>query len=149
MKKLFKKIFGKFLKPKIKYNITEKADAIVERDNLRKKVDQLQTKLDATVAKYPIVDINVGDPSPTDKEDRKLYVAAVAGFHKNYLKPKINQMISTTNSILKDIQNERDLDLVLKGSIYAFEELNRWGDVMISEQVSIQIGENPASDIDK
>lgn len=147
--KILRKIFGwELIKTEKITDLTKAADAIIERDNLVKEVKRLKIELDTKVAKYPVVDINVGDPAPVDKEERALYVAAVAGFHKDYLKPKIKQMISTSNSLLSEIANERDLDLVLKGSIYSFKELDRWGDTMISEQVGNQTGANPASESD-
>lgn len=149
MNKWLKKFFGyELVKSEKVPELGRAAEAIVERDDLKKENDRLRRDLDAAVAKYPIVSMDVGDPSPKDKEERKLYVAAIAGFHKDYLKPKIQQMISTTHSLLKDMQNERELDLVLKGTVYSLEELDKWGDSMISEQVSNQIGQNPASEND-
>lgn len=149
MNKILRKFFGcELVRSKKIPDFAKAAKAVVERDDLKEEVRKLREELDTKIAKYPVVDINVGDPAPKDKEDRALYVAAVAGFHKNYLKPKISQMISTSNDLLNEIANERDLDLVLKGSVYCLKEFDRWGDAMISEQVGNQVGVNPASEKD-
>ncbi len=90
-----------------------------------------------------IIDMDLGDPSPKDTENRKLYVAQVAGIHKEILEPKFRQMISATHALMEPTDNERDYDLILKGVCYALREMLRWGESMVNEQMSYQSGDNP------
>lgn len=85
------------------------------------------------------IDITLGDPTPTDSEQRKAYVAQVAGFFESILKPKINHMIMVTHNLLEATDTDRDFDLVLKGVIYSFREFKKWGESMVNEQLANQV----------
>lgn len=141
MKKLT--LFGYCLVKEKEFDVASNSDIerlklVVERDDLKLKLAQLQSKISALETERPIIDVNMGDPSPTEFKSRKLYVAAVAGLHKDYLGPKIMQMISKSQSLLSEPANNRDEDLSLKGAIYALWELYGWGNRMISEHMSYQ-----------
>lgn len=84
------------------------------------------------------VDVGIGDPIPSNQEERKIYVAQVAGFHKQILEAKMNQMLSVTSHLLGAVENERDFDLILKGVIYTLNELKKWGASMINEHLANQ-----------
>jgi len=125
----------------------EIAKAIIERDKLRAKVLRLENQVDSLKKRQPIIDPLIGDPSPKKQTERKQYVAEVAGVHKHILEPKFKQMISTAHSLLEDETNSREADQALKGATYVLWELVRWGDLMVSEQVSYQ-SENLSSEED-
>lgn len=116
----------------------ERLKLIVERDEFKARVRDLESKLEAINTARPVIDVNLGDPSPTDSKSRKMYVAAVAGLHKDILGPKIKQMISKSHSLLSESTNTRDEDLSLKGAVYGLWELYNWGEKMINEQMSYQ-----------
>ena len=84
----------------------------------------------------PFIKIDMGDPSPKDVQQRESYVAAVAGFHTDYLKPKIDQMLSAAHNLGEEASNPRDVDLVLKGAMYTFREFLLWGKSMTNEHLS-------------
>lgn len=85
-----------------------------------------------------IIDIEIGDPTPTDSEARKIYVATVAGFFKNIMEPKLKYMLSYLHNRFEEQDSERDFDLILKGAAYSYRELIKWGNTMINEQISNQ-----------
>lgn len=88
----------------------------------------------------PIFDFNIGDPIPGG-EARKGYVASVAGFYKDILEPKLKQMIAVSYTMLEETSNDRDFDLILKGVVYSFRDLMKWGETMHNEQVANQTGD--------
>jgi len=90
------------------------------------------------VDKKDLIDVSARDPSPTDKEARALYVSQVAGIYKEILEPKLKQMITRAHDMLEEASNDREYDQAIKGTIYAFRELMRWGELMVSEQVDNQ-----------
>lgn len=83
-------------------------------------------------------DIRIGDPTPQKASQRKTYVAEVAGFHKTTLKDKLMFMIHTIHLLQEDEKVSEKQNDLLKGAIYAFRELDRWGDMMISETMANQ-----------
>lgn len=97
---------------------------------------ELYDRLVGEKKKHDPIDVNMGDPAPEDQKQRRVYVNEVAGFHRTHLREKMLQMISSSYSLLEASSNDRDLDLTLKGTIYAFRELIRWGDRMVSEDIS-------------
>lgn len=109
-----------------------------EKIKLEEELKNIRARLFSLEEIRPKIDINIGDPSPVDYENRKLYVAAVAGLHKDILSPKLYQMISKNREEMDNMENVRDLDLVLKGVSYALWELDRWGNQMIGEQIENQ-----------
>lgn len=111
-----------------------------ELANLTSEKKELLSKLKVR----ELIDIKLGDPAPLDKEQRALYVAKVAGLHKEIFEPKIKHMISNAHSLLEETDNPRDYDLMVKGGIYMLWELHRWGELMMSEQVANQNNQNPS-----
>lgn len=112
----------------------------VENDILEQTIDELKSQISGmrehlNQGRYSI-GLATGDPSPVDKEQRALYVARVAGFHKEILAPKLKSMISKAHDILADSDNTRENDLSVKGAIFAFWELLRWGEMMQGEFMS-------------
>jgi len=76
------------------------------------------------------------DPTPTDSEARKQFVARVASLQNDVLKPKLLYMIKNAHEMMEITDNDRDVDLVLKGSIYMARELIRWGDQCQNELIA-------------
>lgn len=82
---------------------------------------------------HGIIDISVGDPTPTDATARREFVATVASLQTNILKPKLLYMIKNAHELLELSDNDRDYDQAVKGTIYALREMIRWGDQCINE----------------
>lgn len=125
------------------------AKLIAEREGLQKNNEIMAREIQMMNQKRPPIDVRVGEPSPVDKEQRKLYVAAVAGLHKDILEPKLKQMISGLYEMLEDASNDREYDQAIKGSIYFAWEMIRWGERMVNEQIANQQGETPGSPDEK
>lgn len=154
-KKLFKKIgyvpeathvSVKFLNETIDANIDSLNQKIekLERENLQLRTEVAAKKEPVTKEYF---DVNIGDPTPADSGERKMYVGQAAGFFKSILEPKIKHMISVTHNILEETNSERDFDLILKGVVYSFREFLKWGESMVNEQMSYQT-ENLPEDTD-
>ena len=128
-------------------------ELIVQRDDFKDKIDDLTIKISRKQIdqeyKKQLIDIDIGDPGPKDVVKRKEYVAKVAGLHKEILEPKLRQMISVSHNLSESVSADRDFDFLMKGVVYAFREILKWGESMVSEQVANQIGENPSSPKDK
>lgn len=88
----------------------------------------------------PIFDFSVADPIPGG-DARKGYVASVAGYYRDLLEPKLKQMIAVAHNLLEETSNDRDFDLTIKGVVYSFRELMKWGEAMHNEQVANQTGD--------
>lgn len=104
-----------------------------ERNVLKAEIVTLRTR---EGKERSIIDTNIGDTTPTDSEARKMYVASVAGFFKNIMEPKLKEMISVAHNVLEERDSDRDFDLILKGIIYSYRDLIRWGESMLNEQIS-------------
>lgn len=89
--------------------------------------------------KEDLIDITLGDPTPSDSAERKAYVAKVAGFFKDVMEPKINHMISVAHNMMEATDSDREFDLILKGVVYSFREFKKWGEMMLNEQIANQI----------
>jgi len=135
----------------LKSESDEKLRAV--REMYERQLDEVQQKYSLSRAevialkkedeeKKVIFAFDIGDPIPKSEEDRKMYVASVAGFYKDILEPKLKQMISVALNLLEESSNERDFDLTLKGVVYSFRELMKWGETMINEQVANQTENN-------
>lgn len=99
----------------------------------------------------PFINVGMKDPSPSDSEERKAYVASVAQFHKDILKPKLLHLISGIREQLEKMDSTLDdrgvpiasfrsneFDKILKGTINAFWLLFEWGEQMTGEQLENQ-----------
>ena len=104
-----------------------------ERNVLKAEIVTLRTREEKQKS---IIDTNIGDTTPVDSEERKMYVASVAGFFKNIMGPKLEEMISVAHNVLEERDSDRDFDLILKGVIYSYRDLIRWGESMLNEQLS-------------
>lgn len=82
------------------------------------------------------VGLATGDPSPSDQLQRASYVASVAGVYKDILEPKLRQMIARSQELISNTENTREEDLAIKGMIFGYWELLRWGSMMVSEHLS-------------
>ena len=85
---------------------------------------------------HGIIDVSLGDPTPTDPVERQQFVAQVASLQMNILKPKLEYMITKVHEILELTDNDRDYDQALKGTIYAFREIIRWGESCFNEHIA-------------
>ncbi len=120
----------------------EGGQKILEKDL---KVENLFLKRELEKVKpRPVVDVNLKDPGPTDSENRKLYVAQVAGFHKDVMGHKLLHLIAESRSQFEQIDrntygySQEQFDLILKGTINALWLIYSWGEDMINEQISNQ-----------
>lgn len=130
-------------------NEVDRLNLIVDRDNHKKESILLKTKLDAYELSSKvrrIIPMDTGDPIPEGGDQRKFYVAKVAGLHKDILKPKLKQMISKVHNLLEEESNDHNLDLILKGAVYSFREILIWGDSMVNEQIANQIDDPSLAD---
>ena len=128
------------------------ATLIAENSKLKRLCSEVSKQnriLEDKIKKKDLVDVKMGDPAPIDSEQRKLYVSKIAGLHKEILEPKLKQMISSIHTLLEDETNPRDLDQTLKGTIYAFWEIIRWGNMMVNEQISNQMNQSQDLSNDK
>ena len=50
-------------------------------------------------------------------------------------------MIAVSYTMLEETSNDRDFDLILKGVVYSFRDLMKWGEIMYNEQVANQTGD--------
>jgi hypothetical protein len=107
----------------------------LERENLQLRTEVAGKKEPVTKEYF---DVNIGDPTPTDSDARKIYVGQSAGFFKSILEPKIKHMISVTHNMFEETNSDRDFDLILKGVVYSFREFLKWGESMVNEQMSYQ-----------
>jgi hypothetical protein len=119
-----------------------------ENNELKTSIGALKNKLSRYID-HPDVSMETGDPVPTDKEKRRLYVSAVAGLHNEILRPKMMLMIAKVREALEREENSREQDLQLKGTAYALWEIIRWGNLMASEDQAYNAGQNPSVPEDK
>lgn len=141
-------MFNFFKKYKI-VKASEHVDAIVsggerikltlERDKLKEQVNLLSSQLKSYREQKVVIGGEVGDPTPKDRAERRMYVAKVAGLHKDVLEPKLKHMIQTAHILLEETGNPEKYDDTLKGAVYSFRELLRWGESMLNEQIANQI----------
>lgn len=90
----------------------------------------------------PIIAVDEGDPAPLDTAKRKMYMAQVAGFHKDILSPKLKHFVRLMREDFEKVNrdtfgySQQDYDLYLKGAINGFWLLHDWGDAAINEMIS-------------
>jgi len=107
--------------------------------SLREKVASLNIELEEMQEKFGkrlVVDMKVGDPAPENEVARREYIARCAAFYKDVMETKSRQMISEINAVLGSVENSREFDLVLKGTLNALHLWRDWGEMCISEMLS-------------
>lgn len=142
MDKIFD-FFGYIPKSKLEKCISDYGETIrkITNEKLVLKAEVAAMKKDEELERNTF-NFHVGDPTPTETELRKMYVASVSGFFKDTLKKKLEYMIFVAHKLLEEQTNDRDLDLNLKGVVYAFRELLKWGESMVNEQIAYQTDNN-------
>jgi hypothetical protein len=96
-------------------------------------------KKEEVEVKKEIISYNIADPTPSDDGERKAYVSQVSTFFRNILEKKLDQMIGTSLHLLSETDNDRELDIQIKGVIYSFKELKAWGQAMHNEEIAYAI----------
>ena len=117
--------------------LSDKLRLTAENQELKERVASLSAKLNELQARPHVhIDPFMGDVEPLDTENRKAYVAVVAGVYKDYLLPKWKKMIAELLKILESNTNDREFDQSIKGAIYAKREDILWGERMMNEHVA-------------
>jgi hypothetical protein len=130
----------------VKENIVEQARLTVRNVELLREIKRLESEIGSYQKRnVQIIEIDLGDPTPVGKEERKLYTAQVAGIFREILEPKLKQMISSAFLLMENESNSHEMDLQIKGTIYALREMMRWGDKMVNETVADQAGDSPSA----
>ena len=121
-----------------------KADYETEKSKTLSLKAELIAIRDQKRREHPIVSVDEGDPSPFDTAKRKMYVAQVAGFHKDILSPKIKHLIRLMREEFEKVNRDtfghtqQEYDLYLKGAINFGWLINDWGESAINEVISYQ-----------
>lgn len=95
---------------------------------------------------HPIIAVDEADPSPLDTAKRKMYIAQVAGFHKDILSPKLKHLIRLMREEFEKVgrdtygHSQQEYDMYLKGAINFGWLLHDWGDAAINEMLSYSQG---------
>ncbi|MFW6283013.1 MAG: hypothetical protein ACOC1P_03095 [Minisyncoccales bacterium] len=108
----------------------------------------LSTRLKERNNNLPVIDTDLKDPSPNDKQARKAYTHSVRQFFEDIFEDKLKHMISNTQTMLSQTDNNETLDKILKGTIYSFREMLFWGERMSAEARSYDLDEK-SSQVDK
>lgn len=105
--------------------------------------ENLNLKLENSKLKkfHELIDITIGDPEPTDTESRKMYVAKVAELY-TFFSPKIKLFISRCYKELENNENTQVQDMILKGAIFAFREIEIWCKNMANENFANNTNQN-------
>ena len=104
-----------------------------ENAELKKDVLILKNKV---LRDTSLVDTDMGDPSPLEKEARMAYVARVSGFFQDIFEQKLKYMISNTHNLMEQEENtEKQMDKLV-GAVFSLRELLLWGRNMLNEHVS-------------
>lgn len=110
-------------------------DLAEQRDNLKRQMQKTEWDIVA----------DMDDPQPQDTTSYNEYVSEVAGFHTRILDEKLRHAISVAYKILEEssdpLVNER-----IKGTIYGFRELRRWGESMVNKKVGAVNSDEPQSE---
>lgn len=117
----------------------ERLKLLVENSSLKAELTMVRSQLESHRQQKVVIGGEVGDPTPKDRAGRRMYVAKVAGLHKDVLEPKLKHMIQTAHVLLEETGNPEKYDDTLKGAVYSFRELLRWGESMVNEQIANQI----------
>lgn len=117
-----------------------------DKGKLKEQISSLETQLFLAGKKkdlpLPVVDLDMGDPEPTDAATRKMYVARVAQFHHETMEPKLLSLISDARGQFEQISRDlfglkpAEYDLFLKGTINGLWLIHEWGRSMVNEQLA-------------
>lgn len=104
-------------------------------ENMELKKDNLILK-NKVIRDTTLIDADMGDPSPLEKESRMAYVAKVAGFFEDIFEKKLKHMISNTHLLMEQEENtEKQMDKLV-GAVFSLRELLLWGRNMLNEHVA-------------
>lgn len=117
IKKYLAEPFLSELKFKIRILEIENAALIAQSENRKKTLN-----------------LSAEDTSPIDIEKRKDYIAKVAIFYKDIFEKKINEMVTYQYAALGDIDNNKEKDLIHKGTINALNLIDEWFRECVVEQ---------------
>ena len=110
-------------------SISKMALELKEEKKNSQRLDQL--KQDLKTVKFDLAEYM--DPSPTDPEQRALYVGRIAGYFNGGLRDYINHLMSTFKAeIARFPLTERETDFFRSGINLCYL-LVEWGDKMIQE----------------
>jgi len=93
-----------------------------------------------------LIDIDIGDPTPSDTDSRKAYVAQVAGFYFDILEKKVKHMLSNVHTLMEDCENDDKRSHQLAGAAYSLREFLFWGRTMTNEHMSYLTKESEISE---
>lgn len=111
--------------------------------DLRKQITLLEVQLQK---ERPFIDVDARELIPDDTAKRKMYIAQVAGFHKDILSPKLKVLIGNMREAFEKVNREtygysqQEYDLYLKGAINFGWLLHDWGESAINEMISYSQG---------
>lgn len=109
-------------------------DLEIELSNRNEKIKTLHAVIENQKPRpYFPVYTSTEDPSPVDAQERAAYVSNVVTFFENIGLNKLGQLVAKAKEDLSNPLNERDYDLVIKGTINAFAQLEDWYDEAYAE----------------
>lgn len=135
---LIKKVDLQNLQAKIRDGESEVALLKELNSRQAKTIERIRGEVENS-KRLDLIDIDIGDPTPDNQEDRKQYVTRVAAFYKDVLEKKCLQMISVFHRLLEEETNNRETDNILKIGVYVCREWMKWGNQSVNEALSYQI----------
>lgn len=114
-----------------------------EKGALLSEVKDLKNKL--VEREKIVIDFSLGEPKFRKSEERIAYISKVAGFYTDVLENKLKLMINNTHTEMEGTENNRDTDLILKGTVYALREILLWGETLTSEYKGFLVTHNKES----
>lgn len=130
------------------------AEGVKESIDLREELLIAEMQLQDVKAK-PVVDVEVLDPAPTAVEERKMFIAEVAGFHHKIMKPRLLKFISDARGQFEELSrntygfSQEQYDIFLKGTLNAYWLIFEWGEGAINEQIANQMEARDISDAER
>jgi len=133
----FSNLYSEVLKARLE------KDVLVQRNlEQQEEIDVLMSRLDKD--DWDIV-ADMPDPSPKDTDHYKSYVSEVAGFHTRILSGKMRHAISMAYKLLED-SSDQSVNERIKGSVYAFREIMRWGESNVNKRMDFESNDETESD---
>jgi hypothetical protein len=134
-----------------KDNFDAAIDALKTRERqlkiLEEKLHEIEPKNRREKNKIiPLVSVDTEDPDRVKEVERKSYIARVAAFHIDVMDKKLKRMISDVRENIMQIgrdtfgYSQKDFDLYLKGTENALWLIHQWGELAVSEKVSVDSG---------